>query len=700
MSVPSLADALFAPRAVALFGASGDATKNTARPQRFMRKHGYSGRILPINPSRSEILGEPAYASLADAPGEIDHAFIMVAAAQVEAAIEQCAARGVPVATIYSDGFAETGPEGAAMEARLIEKARALGVRVIGPNSIGLANVNNGAVITVNAAFEIDTLIRGGASVVSQSGTIIGTLLSRGAARGLGFSKLVSVGNESDLGVGELVEILAADAQTSVILLFLETIRDAERLAHAARRAYAAGKPVVAFKLGRSALGEALAKSHTGALAGSDAAVDAYFREHGILRVDMLETLVEIAPLVAGRTPPALGRAPRVAVVTTTGGGAASVVDRLGTLGIETLTPDAALIAGLREKGVAIRSAPIIDLTLAATSDKYRAVLEALLAHPDCDAALAVVGSSAQFHPQLAVKPIVGVPRQDDSGGAIRAKPLAAFLAPHAEASLRLLAEAGVPGFRTPEACADALAAYFAWRAPSPETKHAVIAWPAGLPLHGALDEAESLALFETLGIPVVARAVTRAPDYAHALPYPVAAKVLSREILHKTEAGGVALGIADPVEYAARVAAMLGQVRAHAPDASIDGVLVQSMAGGLVEAIVGYRHDSMVGPLVLVGMGGRLAEIYRDTALSCAPVTETQALEMIGRVKGFALLTGYRNLPRGDVDALARAIVAVSRLALVAGQPVAEAEINPLFVTADGVVAVDGLVDLKQDRA
>jgi acyl-CoA synthetase (NDP forming) len=602
----------------------------------------------------------------------------------------------VPVATIYSDGFAETGTDGAAREQQLIEKARKLGVRVIGPNSIGLANVSNGAIITVNAAFEIDALIRGGASVVSQSGTIIGTLLSRGAARGLGFSKLVSVGNESDLGVGELVAMLADDPDTQVILLFLETIRDAERLAAAARRAYAAGKPVVAFKLGRSALGEALAKSHTGALAGSDAAVDAYFRQHGILRVDMLETLVEIAPLLAGRTPPNVGRTPRVAVVTTTGGGAASVVDRLGTLGIETLTPDAALISGLKEKGVSIRSAPIIDLTLAATSDKYRAVLEALLAHPDCDAALAVVGSSAQFHPELAVKPIVNVPRTEPDG-TVRAKPLAAFLAPHAEASLRLLADAGVPAFRTPEACADALATYFSWRAPVPLNPLPSVSWPDFLPREGQLDETLALSLFDALGVPVVEREVALAPGFAHALPYPVAAKILSADIAHKTEVGGVALGIPDRTSFDTRVRELMANARAAAPDAVVDGILVQPMVEGLAEAIVGYRHDPMIGPLVLVGMGGRLAEIYRDTVLACAPVDEAQALDMIGRVRGFAILAGYRDLPQGDVAALARAVAAVSRLALIADQPVAEAEINPLIVKADGVLAVDALVILKE---
>ena len=688
MGKASLAQAMFSPRAVALVGASGDAGKNTARPQRFMRKHGYTGRIVPVNPGRSEILGETAYPTLADAPGDIDHAFVMVPAPQVEAVLEQCAARGVTLATVYSDGFAETGPEGAERERTLIARARSLGVRVIGPNSIGLANVTNGAIITVNAVFEMDGLPRGGASVVSQSGTMIGTLISRGAARGLGFSKLVSVGNESDVSVGELVEVLADDPDTSVILLFLETIRDAEILARAARRAHAEGKAVVAYKLGRSALGEALARSHTGALAGSDAAADAYFRHNGILRVDMLETLVEIVPLLSGRKPPSLRRQPRVAVVTTTGGGAASVVDRLGTLGISTLTPDDALIAALKDKGVAIRSAPIIDLTLAATADTYRAVLETLLAHPDCDATLAVVGSSAQFHPDLAVKPIVGVARV--------AKPLAAFLAPNAEASLRLLAEAGVPGFRTPEGCADALSAYLRWTTPSGPVDAIAPTWPRHLPTAGALDEAHALALFDALGVPTVVRQVARAPQFAHTLAYPVAAKVLSRDILHKTEVGGVALGIASRTAFDARIEHILHAVRSTAPAAKVEGVLVQLMVDGLAEAIVGYRHDPLVGPVVLVGMGGRLAEIYRDTALECAPVSEATALGMIGRVKGFALLSGYRNLPRGDLAALARTVAAVSRLALLAGQPVAEAEINPLMVRADGVVAVDGLVILK----
>ena len=663
----TLAQALFRPRAVALIGASGDARKNTARPQRFLKKHGYSGRVLPINPTRGEVQGERAWPSLAAAPGEIDHAFIMTPGDSVERAIEECGARGVPVATIFSDGFADAGAEGAARQARLVERSRALGVRLLGPNSMGVVDVPGRVALTVNAVLEMDRMPEGTTSIVSQSGTMLGTVLSRGAARGLGFAKLVSVGNESDLGVAELVELLACDPATRVILLFLETVRDAAALASAARTAHSAGKPVVAYKLGRSRLGIALARSHTGAMAGEDAALDVYFRDCGILRVDQLETLVEIAPLLAGRVPPNLSRAARVAVVTTTGGGAASVVDRLGTLGIETLAPGS--------------ESPIVDLTMKATPEQYTAALDGLLSSPGCDGVLAVVGSSAQFHPQLAVEPILRSKRS--------AKPLAAFLTPHAERSLALLARGGVAAFRTPESCADALAAYFAWRSPR-ALPAGRVEWPPALPRRGRLDEAQAIALFASLGIPVAEHAIAEPPGFEHPIAYPVAAKALSPDILHKTEAGAVCLGVAGRADFDREVRAMLERVPARA-------VLVQRMESGLAEAIVGYRDDLVVGPVVLVGAGGTLAEIYQDCVLRLAPVGEEEAAEMIERVKGFAALRGYRGLPRGDLRALAAAVAAVSRLALVPGRPVAEAEINPLIVKPAGVVAVDALVAMKE---
>ena len=649
-----LAQALFAPRAVALIGASGDARKNTARPQRFLCKHGYTGRVVPVNATRDEVLGERAYRRLADAPVEIDHAFIMVE--DVEPALEDCAAKGVTVATVYSNGFADAGTDGAERQGRLVERAKALGVRLLGPNSMGVVNLPGRFALTVNAVLEADALPAGSTSLVSQSGTMLGTLLSRGAARGLGYAKLVSVGNEADLGVAELVELLVDDADTKVIALFLETVRDAERLARAARKAHAAGKPIVVYKLGRSALGVELARTHTGALAGMDVALDAYFRDCGIVRVDMLETLVEIPPLLAGREPPGLTRPARVAVVTTTGGGAASVVDRLGLHGIALASMD--------------------DLTMTATKDSYRATLEQLLRSPDCDAVLAAVGSSAQFHPELAVEPIIQAQRT--------AKPLAAFLTPHAERSLALLAERGIPAFRTPEACADAFAAFFAWRAPREQFGVRTGISLGSVPELIRARSPSPFAVMEALGIPVVEQAIAEAPHFAHSVPYPVAVKRMDVE--HKTEAGGVALNIQDGAELAA-CAKRMGQQR----------VLVQRMEHGLAEAIVGYRDDPVVGPLVLVGTGGTLAELYKDFAVALAPLTDAEAEELAGKVKGLAVIRGYRNMASGDVAALSRAVSALSRAALIPGRPVREAEVNPLIVKAQGVVAVDARLVLKK---
>jgi len=631
----SLAQALFAPRAVALIGASGDAAKNTARPQRYLKKHGYAGKVFPVNPVRKEVLGEKAFARVSDVPEKVEHAYILIE--DVEQALEDCGTAGVTVASIFSGGFADAGAEGMKRQARLVERARALGVRLLGPNSMGVIDVPSGLAVSVNAVLEMPALPAGGASIVSQSGTMLGTLLSRGAARGLGFAKLISVGNEADVGVGELVELLAADAATRVIVLFLETVRDAARLGAAARAAHAAGKPIVAYKLGRSSLGEAAARSHTGALAGSDAALDAYFSDCGIVRVDMLETLLEITPLL--RKPPNLKRPGKVAVVTTTGGGAATVVDRLGMRGVEL-------------------SGPIMDLTMAGGSATYAAALEKAL-QSDCDAVLAAVGSSAQFHPEVAVEPIVRARAQ---------KPIVTFFTPQAERSLALAAEAGIAAFRTPEACADALAAFFAWRAPRVR--------PTGEIDLGSL---QGFDLFSRLGVPVAPWAMAQAPEFRHPIAYPVAVK---RPGEHKTESGGVLLGVKDHEDLQKKAASL------HS-----ERVLIQKMESGLMEAIVGYRDDPVVGPIVVVGAGGVLAEVYRDTAVRMAPVSEEEAQEMIARVKGFAAIRGYRNLPRGDLRALAKAVAAVSRLALAKGRPVLEAEINPLLVKADGVVALDALV-------
>lgn len=683
-------EALFAPEVIALVGASSDTRKHTSRPQRALRRHGYPGTIVPINPRSPEVFGDKAYPSLREVPHEIDHAFLMVPAAAVPEAVEQCIERAVPVATIYTDGFAETGEAGRLAQERLVARAREGGVRLLGPNCSGVLSTRPSCALSVNAAIEQLDVTPGNLAVISQSGSMTGGLLSRGLGRGAGFSRVVSIGNESDLTVGELTDWLVDDPETGAVLLFLETLRESPRLAAAARRAVAAGKPVLAYKLGRSDVGRTLSASHTGAMAGADEVADAFFTAHGILRVDTLETLFELPTLLVGQQP--AGRH-RVAVLSTTGGGAATVVDRLGTMGVDVVPPPDAVVDALAAKGIAIPRGPLTDLTHAGTkAEVYGAVVDELAASDHCDLVVAIAGSSAQFQPEITVEPIIKA--------AARGKPIATFLAPHATAGLTRLAEAGVAGFRTPESCADAVRAWSRWHppaeAPAPDTV-ALDAFAAALAALGGRrpNEVESGVLFGALGIPTAESTVITGAAVEATVDFPVVAKVLSADIPHKTESGGVVLGIRDAEALAEAVAGIRERVAAHVPDAVVDGVLVQRMESGLAEVILGFRRDPEVGPVVLLGVGGILAELYKDIAVRVAPVGLAEARSMIDEVTGLAVLRGYRGLPPGDLDALAAAVVALSQLGAPEAPVVAEAEVNPLLVKGpgEGVVAVDGLV-------
>lgn len=688
---------LFEPKRIALIGASADVTKTTSRPQRFLRKHGFTGEILPINPSRAEILGEKAFKNLDAVSGDIDHAYILLNGKAAVEALAACGKRGVKVASILAGGFADAGAAGASMQDDLLRIVRETGVRLVGPNSIGTVSTEPAVALTANAAFAVDKLRPGTWGLVSQSGSLIGALLSRADARGIGFSRLISVGNEVNLAVGEIADMLVDDPKTNAILLFMETLRDGERLARAARRAHEAGKPVIAYKLGRSDIGQELAKSHTGAIAGSDATFDAFCRRHGIVRVSMFESLVDVPALLVDR-PPAKGK--RVAVATTTGGGAAMVVDNMAMAGLDIAGPPHALVDWLKPLGIAAGEGKLVDLTLAGAKPEIVAgTIERLLADDANDAAIFVVGSSAQFNPELAVEPLLKFARS--------AKPFAVALTPSADKSLALLTAAGVPAFRHPESCAEAMAACLLRPAPqlvpmlAEPARQALDALEAGR-VNG-FDERRAADFFGALGVPLAkALAIPDAKRVVAAvneIGAPVVLKILSRDIAHKTEAGSVALGLPDGQTAALAAREMEKRVRAHSPHAKLDGFLVQKMERGLAEVILGFRRDPLVGPTVTVGLGGVLAEIYKDAATRLAPVDETEAKQMIDEVKGLATIRGYRNLPRGDVLALAKAIAAFSTLAHKAFADVSEAEINPLLVKreGEGVVAVDGLVLLKR---
>jgi len=699
MSDPKvLFSALFEPRRVALIGASSDVTKTTSRPQRFLRKHGFTGEVLPVNPSRSEILGEAAYKDLDAIPGEIDHAYILLNGAAAVRALADCGRRGVKVASILAGGFADGGAAGASLQDELAKVVRETGIRLVGPNSIGTVSTDPAMALTANAAFAVDRLRTGNWAVVSQSGSLIGALLSRADARGIGFSRLISVGNEVDLAVGEIADLLVDDPKTKAILLFMETLRDGERLARAARRAHEVAKPVIAYKLGRSDIGQELAKSHTGAIAGSDATFDAFCRRHGISRVSMFESLIDVPSLMVGHAKSRSGGR-RVAVATTTGGGAAMVVDSMAMAGLDIVGPPKNLVEWLKPLGIAAGDGTLVDLTLAGAKPEIVAgTIERLLADDGNDAAIFVVGSSAQFNPELAVEPLL---RFAGSG-----KPFAVALTPSAEKSLALLTAAGVPAFRHPESCAEAMALCLLRTPPQPVPRLAEPSIDALAALEAdrasGFDERRAADFFAALGVPTAKSLavpdVRRVAAAVGEVGVPVVLKILSADIPHKTEAGGVALGIPDAPTAAVAAREIEKRVKAHAPGARLQGFLVQKMERGLVEVILGYRRDPLVGPTVTVGLGGVLAEIYKDASTRLAPVDEGEALQMIVEVKGLATICGYRNLPKGDVAALARTIAAFSALAHRQFAEVAEAEINPLLVKPDGegVVAVDGLVVLS----
>jgi len=680
--VSGLSDTLLAPRSVALVGASDDPAKTASRPLRYLRAGGFQGAIYPVA-RRAVVGGERAWPSLSDLPERPDHAFILLPTEGAVEAVAECVRLGIPAVTVLAGGFAEAGADGAALQERMLATLQEGSTRLLGPSSLGLVNLHRHTVLTANAAFAEPELPLGGLFVVSQSGSMIGAMASRGKGRGIGFAFLVSVGGEADLGVGEVCMAALDDPDVTAFLLFLETIRDAPDICRFALGAAERGKPVVAYKLGRSREAAELAQSHTGALAGEDDVADAFLRDCGIARVTNFEALLEAPPLLRRMAVrPAGARRPRIGIVTTTGGGAAMVVEGLGLRGIEVVGPADATAARLRAAGIDPGNGRILDLTLAGTRyDVMKPALDAMRSDPDYDVVVAVVGSSARFQPELAVRPILD---SDATAGA----PLAAFLVPDAPDALRSLAAADIPAFRTPEACADAIAAAIGRRVPviRPEPR------PAAR-LRRLIDELDAYALLAEIGIPSAPCA--ELADAA-AIRFPAAVKILSSEIAHKSDCGGVVLGVTDPAGVAAAAVLVRRRAAAAHPGLRDARVLVQQMAAGVGEALIGYRVDPQVGPIVLLAAGGVTTEIYADRSVRTAPIDLTGAHAMIDEVAGFALLRGFRGRPLGDLGALAAAVVAMSRLAL--HPAVVECEINPLIVMEKSVVAVDAVASMDTE--
>lgn len=684
----ALARALLNPSRIALVGVSDDTSKTAGRPLKFLRTAGFEGTIYPINPNRETVQGEKAYRDLSSLPEVPDHVFVLTPTASVVQVVEESARLGVKVVTVLASGFSESGPEGVAREEAVREISRRTGIRVLGPSSLGVVNPRNRLVLTANAAFAEPDVPAGKVFVASHSGSMIGALVSRGKARGIGFAGLVSVGSESDLSVGEICAATLDDPAIEGYLLFLESLRHGDALRAFAIEAAKRGKPVIAYKLGRSEAAAEMAATHTGALAGEDDIADAFMKDMGIARVGVVEALLECFPL-ARRI--ALASAPkdaprRVGVVTTTGGGAAMAVDQLGIRDVVVEPASAETLERLRKAGIDASPGRVLDLTLAGTKyDVMKAALDVMLTAPEFDLVLAVVGSSARFQPELAVRPIV------DSIGST--KPLAAMLVPDAPLALAQLTAAGVPCFRSPEACADVIAAVFARRRPSTQPTVS-----DRLPHNArALSEAQAYEVLDQIGVAHAPALITDLHGKAPALPFgfPVVAKVCSEYIPHKTEVGGVVLGIQNQDELSAALATLRNNLAQRAPGVPCDQVLVQPMRKGLTEVLIGYRIDPDAGPIIMLAAGGIWAEVARDRSIRLAPVAVETARQMISEVKLLKTVSGLRGKARGDLEALAQAVSALSQLAIRPELKVYEAEVNPLMVmpAGEGVLAVDALI-------
>jgi len=684
----------FNPRSVAIVGASSNSQKTGARVQRFLVLHGYKGKIYPVNPNREEIFGFKCYSKLINIPQKIDHVFIAVDGNKIIDAIKDAVSMNIKCATILSGGFSESGSEGLNLEKQVLHIARQGNLRILGPNSIGIINISDSVVLSANAMLDLPNLKKGGLSVISQSGSLIGALIAHGHSRGIGFSKLFSVGNESDLTVGEIGKMLIDDNDTHTIILFLETLRNSQEVSEMARLAYASGKSVITYKLGKSDLGKELAKSHTGAIAGSDEAFNAFVKYNGIKRVEIFESLIEIPNLFKNKILP-VGK--RIAIVTTTGGGGAMVVESLSGTDIEVIDPSSLISELIEIHNINLNQNKVVDLTIAGT--KPEVVSDAIKYFMDdnnCDLVVMVVGSSAKFRPDQAVEPLIKFGKYK--------KPLAVYIAPDAPEALKLLHENDIACFRTPESCAEGIRAYLNTKAPKNNIEKSYNFKGISNKLNGSpnknLSEKNSLEIFKEVGINTVQLEIfaneEQAKHSASILGFPIAIKILSDKFLHKTEIGGVELNINSIdslISSYKKLSSLSDKLKIEENEKQF---LMQKMENGLAEIILGYRVDELVGPIVIVGSGGIMSEVYNDKSVRMAPVEFEDAMEMIEEVKSLIRIKGFRGLPKADIKLLAETIVKISQLANV--KEIKEAEINPIIINEgqEGLVAVDGLITLN----
>lgn len=689
---------LFEPRSIAVYGASSDPTKIGGRPLDFLKSSGFDGPLYPINPKAAQIQGLPAFATVSAVPGPVDLAIVAVPAPGVLAALEDCAAKGVGGAVVLSSGFAETGGQGVAWQAGISALARRTGMRVVGPNCMGLINVRRRLLGTFTPSAAGFGLVPGRISLVSQSGAFGGYCLSLIRQRGLGLNLWITTGNQCDVDVADCIAHFARDDGTQVIVAYLEAATDKERLVAALALARERGKRVVVMKVGRSEAGAQAAASHTASLAGSDQVYEGLFRQYGVWRARSIDELFDVAYACSVNAPAPLGR--RLGLLTVSGGVGALMADVASDCALDVAPMPEDAQRRLKELVPFCGPRNPVDMTAQLVNDLtlFGRNFQIMLEEGGYDVVVAFLSSVGQVMElsRSLLEQLQAVLRRFPD----RAVVFSSLASPEVR---RMYEAAGVLLFDEPTRAVRAAAAlvYFAEQSRRAALADVPPALPAGAlpPPTRAVNEVQAKAILAGAGIAAVAERIAAdeasAVREAMALGYPVVLKIASADIAHKSEIGGVIVGLADEAQLREAFRTLMQRAAAHAPQARIDGVVVARMAERGVETILGVVRDPVFGAVVMFGLGGVFVEAFQDVAFRVAPFGVGEAHAMIGEVKGRVLLRGVRGQPPADEDALAAALAALSVYAARHADRIASIDINPLLVLprGRGVQALDALI-------
>lgn len=691
---------LFNPRSIAIVGASATPGKIGAMPVALLRQYGYDGRILPVNPRAGLIQDLPAAPDLAALDGEVDLAILAVPAAHAAQALERARPGQVGGAVVFTSGFSETGASGADMQQRLCAIARERGIRLLGPNCLGFMNVRRNVYATFSPAPANGAVAPGGIGMVSQSGAFGAYAYSMARERGLGLSHWISTGNEADIDVADCIEWLARDADTRVVMAYMEGCRDGGKLRRALAAARDAGKPVVVTKIGRTQAGAQAAASHTAALAGDDAVYDALFRQYGALRARTIEEFFNLGYALDTWKRPPQGK--RLGIFTISGGVGALMADEAEEAGLSLPEPAASAQDALLARVPFASGRNPVDVTGQAVSEPglLLATAEDMLTDGRYDALavfLAAAGSSEALWPTFEA-----FARQLQARHPGVPLAISALFPP---ARRRELERLGCLVFTDPSAAIRTIGAVAGIAALRPDAGQDVAGADAtasatdAAPVLDAYNEVQAMDLLRGAGLPMspctLAADADAAVLAAGRLGGPAVLKVISADIVHKSDVGGVKLNVSGEDALRRAYADIMASVRQRCPDARIDGVLVAPMARKGVECIAGVHCDPVFGPVVMFGLGGVFVEVLKDVSFRLAPFDRAEALAMIRETKGHALLQGARGAPPCDIGALADALVALSRFAHARRGDFSSVEINPLLALPDGqgALALDAVV-------